>query len=223
MVVGPAGNKHWCLRYTRGGKAHEMGLGRVKVEGSLKGRTLAEARASAAAAHQLLAAGVDPIAERDANGLRSSDVPTFRSFAENFIVTHEPGWRAARTASAWRASLATFAYPVIGDLRVNEITIDHVLRIIQPLWGNKTETASRLRARIAAILDAAKARGLTGGDNPAAWRGGIKHLLPATAKVSQARHFAALPYAELPAFVQELRRPRRAVGPRVGIYDLMRC
>jgi integrase len=115
------------------------------------------------------------------------------------------------TGRSWSATLATYAYPELADLPVAAIGTGLVVRALQPIWATKPETASRDRGRIEAILDYAKAIGYRTGENPAAWKGNLAHALPARHRVRQVQHHPSLPYAELPAFMTELRaRPGRA-------------
>jgi integrase len=123
------------------------------------------------------------------------------------------GWRNAKHAAQWPSTLATYVYPVFGGLPVAAIDTGLVMKAIEPIWSNKPETASRVRGRIESVLDWARARGHREGDNPARWRGHLDNLLPKPAKAKQAalvqtgrgEHHAALPYADLPAFMAELR------------------
>ena len=138
---------------------------------------------------------------------------TFRDCAERYIEAHAKGWRNGKHRQQWRNTLETYAYPVIGDLPVAAIDTGLVMQIIEPIWTTKTETASRLRGRIESVLDWATARGYRTGDNPARWRGHLDKLLPTRSKVAPVKHHEALPYAELPAFMAELRsRPARRRG-----------
>ena len=123
---------------------------------------------------------------------------TFRQCAEQYIAAHRAGWRNVKHASQWTSTLSTFVYPVIGALPVQEVDTGLVLKCIEPIWNTKTETASRLRGRIEAVLGWATARGYRTGDNPAAWRSHLENLLPARAKVQAVEHHPALPYVEIP-------------------------
>jgi integrase len=130
---------------------------------------------------------------------------TFRQCAEAYIADHRAGWRSASHASQWVNTLATYAYPVIGDLPVAAVDVGLVLKILQPIWQVKTETASRLRGRIESVLDWAAALGYRSGENPALWRGRIANLLTSKRKLRQVRHLPALPYGEIGAFMAALR------------------
>jgi integrase len=129
----------------------------------------------------------------------------FRVCAEKHIAAHEAGWRNPKHRDQWKNPLAAYVYPVIGDLPVGEIDTGLVLKILEPIWTSKTETAGRVRGRLESVLDWAAARGYRGGENPARWRGHLDKLLPARTKVAKVRHHPAMPYAEMPSFMAELR------------------
>ncbi len=134
---------------------------------------------------------------------------TFRQCAERYIEAHRPGWSNPKHAAQWQSTLATYAYPVIGDIAVRKIngngSTDMILSILEPIWYTKTETASRLRGRIEQILDWAKAHDYREGENPARWRGHLDKLLPAKSKIAPVEHHPALPYADVPDFMKRLR------------------
>jgi len=135
---------------------------------------------------------------------------TFRQCAERYIEAHRPGWSNLKHAAQWPATLANYAYPVIGSVPVKKICAngdgtDLIMKVLEPIWYSKTETAARLRGRIEIILDWAKARGYRDGDNPARWKGHLDKLLPAKAKIAPVRHHAALPYTDIPDFMKKLR------------------
>ncbi len=204
LRVTEASTKSWVFRYTRQGKARDMGLGAVPDV------TLAKARKLAAEARELLRDGLDPIDTR--TGTRSTtraaraSAVTFQQCAEHYIEAKRAGWKNAKHAAQWGATLAQYAYPIIGNLSVADVTLPHILKIIEPIWTTKTETASRLRGRIQSVLDYATARGYRTGDNPARWTGHLKELLPAPGKVAKVEHHAALPWQEVGAFMAELRQ-----------------
>jgi integrase len=195
--------KSWIYRYMLRGKAREMGLG------SNNAVTLQQARAKAFECRQLRAEGIDPIdarkAAHDQARLDAAKVITFKKAAADYIAAHRAGWRNAKHGAQWGATLATYAEPIIGGLSVQAIDTGLVLRVLEPIWTAKPETASRLRGRIESVLDWAKVRGYRQGENPARWRGHLDKLLPARAKVRRVEHHAALPYADLPTFIATLR------------------
>jgi integrase len=135
---------------------------------------------------------------------------TFDKCAEAYISAHEVGWKNEKHRQQWRNTLGTYVSPVFGSISAQDVDTDHVLKVLEPIWSKKTETARRLRGRIEIILDWAKVRGYRAGDNPARWRGHLSHLLPARTKVRVVKHHAALPYTEIPAFVVELRKAEGA-------------
>lgn len=204
LRVTEAGTRSWVFRYTRQGKARYMGLG------AAPGVTLAKARTLAAEARELLREGLDPIdtrtGTRSTTRAASASAVTFRQCAEHYIEAKRAGWKNAKHAAQWGATLTQYAFPIIGTLSVQDVTLPHVLKILEPIWTTKTETASRLRGRIQSVLDYATARGYRTGDNPARWTGHLKELLPAPGKVAKVEHHAALPWQEVGAFMVELRQ-----------------
>jgi integrase len=220
--VTPRGNRSWLLRYYRNGRAKAMGLGPLHTV------SLAEAREKALAARKLILAGLDPMDERDKVAaearLNAARAITFRTAAERYIDAHRAGWKNAKHADQWMATLATYAYPVVGDLPVARIDVGHVMKVIEPIWAKKTETASRVRGRMESVLDWATARGYRSGDNPARWRGHLDKLLPARSKVQRVEHFAAMSYAQVPAFMRLLAKTPgvSALGLRFTILTAAR-
>lgn len=168
-----------------------------------------EARERAVTQRSALLRGLDPIEQREAEtrskALLAAKATTFADCACSYIESHKAGWRNEKHAAQWTSTLETYANPVIGALPVQNVDTPLILKILEPIWAAKPETASRLRARIENILDWAKARGYREGENPARWKGHLSQLLPALAKKSRVVHHAALPFAEVPAFVQKLR------------------
>ena len=203
LQVTGAGAKSWLYRFSLQGKAREMGLG------SLSAVSLSEARIKAGECRRLREEGVDPIearkVRREQAALDAAKSITFKEAAANYIASHRAGWRNEKHASQWENTLATYAEPVLGRVSIQAIDTTLVLKVLEPIWKTKPETASRLRGRIEAILDWAKVRGLRQGENPARWRGHLDHLLPARSKVRRVKHHAALSYAELPDFIAKLR------------------
>lgn len=195
--------KAWVYRFMMAGRARKMGLGDFDLV------SLKDARKKRDAAYGLVTDGVDPIDERTtrkaAHTAETAKVLTFKECAEGYIAAHRAGWKSVKHADQWAATLETYAYPVIGKLPVQMIETAHVMKIIEPIWKDKTETASRVRGRVEKILDRAKALRLRTGENPAAWRGHLDQLLPAKSQVSPVENHPALPYAELPGFMEKLR------------------
>jgi integrase len=203
LQVVAAGTGSWLLRYRHGGRRRDMGLG------SSRDVTLAEARQKATESRRLLASGVDPIEARRAQQAAAlasaAQAVTFKECARRYIEAHTPSWRNTKHAAQWPATLGTYAYPHFGSHAVGAVMTSDVLSALEPIWTKKPETASRLRGRIEAVLDYAKARGWRAGENPARWRGHLKNLLPARAKIARVQHHAALPYASVGDFTVALR------------------
>jgi integrase len=209
LLVKESGSRSWVYRFMLRGKSRDVGLGPAIGSGAV---SLAEARNLAAALRLKVKAGVDPLAERleaasaTVAAAQASKVAgiTFRAVAEAHIAAHSDGWRNAKHRQQWSSTLATYAYPVIGDLPVADVGTAHVLSILEPIWKAKPETAARLRGRIEAILDAAKARGYREGENPARWRGHVAQILPGRAHLSRGHH-KAMRYGELATFLVKVR------------------
>ena len=204
LQVSGANARSWIYRYTLHGHERRLGLG------SASAIPLKRARELAAEARRLRAEGIDPInnrrEQRNARLVEQAKAVTFRDCAEAYIATHEPSWKNAKHRQQWRNTLATYVYPLIGPLPVQAIDVTLVTKIIQPLWLQKTETASRVRGRIEAILDYATVHKYRQGDNPARWRGHLEEALPDRAKIAKPEHHAALPYDKVGAFMSDLRR-----------------
>lgn len=199
----------WIYRYERNGKKHDFGLGPALDV------TLAEARRKAAEARRLLHEGRDPLAEKRASRAALAPAITLATLGAEYIEAHQAGW-SAKHRNQWASSLASFVYPVIGGLSVDSIGVADVLRVLTPLWSEKPETADRVRNRLETLLDAAKARGLRSGDNPARWKGHLDHLLPRTSKLRTVEHFAAIDYHAMPEFMAGLREQS---GPAPAALD----
>jgi integrase len=190
----------WLFRYQIAGRSRAMGLG------ALADVTLAKARERAEELRVVVRGGVDPIQARAAQARAAAAeaaraaVPTFKVVAEEYVAAQRNGWKNEKHADQWTSTLAAYAYPAIGALPVDAVTTDHVLDILKPIWMTKAETASRVRGRLEAVLDAAKVRGWRSGENPARWSGHLALLLPRKAKVAKVEHHAALPWQQTPAF-----------------------
>lgn len=206
LRVSAAGTKSWVYRYAIAGRLHDMGLGPYPDV------SLAEARERVAAQRKLRLDGANPIAARKASRmaakLDAAKIMTFRQCAEAYIAAHQSGWRNPKHAAQWPATLGAYVYPVFGDLPVAAVDVGLVMKAVEPIWNAKPETASRVRGRVESVLDWATAREYRQGDNPARWRGHLENLLPKRSKVQRVKHHAALPYAELPSFMAELRQQK---------------
>ena len=194
------GKAYFVYRYRHGGKEREVSLGPFPE------LTLADARAKHADLRKrVLNDKADPLADKRAARTAPTAVPTFGDVADAYIETHEATWRNAKHRYQWRQTLTNYCGPI--RLKpVDQITTTDVLAVLEPLWSRAPETASRLRGRIQAVLDAAQAHGHIADDeaNPARWKGHLNKLLPRPAKLSRG-HQKALPYADVPGFVQRLR------------------
>ena len=210
LSIANDGGRKWVFLYRRNGRLREMGLG------SARAVPLGIAREKAAAARLLLSDRIDPLSKRQDEALS----PTFNECLEQFLASNEAGWRNEKHASQWRNTLKTYAEPVIGRLSVKEIDTHHVMKILDPIWATKTETASRVRGRIENVLDWASARGYRKGENPARWRGHLDKLLPRRSKVQKVQHHSALPYDEMAAFILELRK-REGMAARAMEFTIL--
>lgn len=204
LRVTSTGGKFWVYRYMLAGRRRDMGLGAVELF------PLAEARRRAIDARRLCADRIDPIEARQrtrqAGAAASAKALTFQACAERYIEANKAGWSSAKHADQWPKTLGAYVYPVFGDLPVQAVDVGLVLKAIEPIWTEKPETATRVRGRIEAVIDWATARGYRQGENPARWRGHLENLLPKKSKVRRIEHHAALPYADIGAFMVELRQ-----------------
>ena len=226
LLVRPTGARFWLFRYKpTGGKMREMGLGPASGQDAV---SLADARAKATDLRLMLRSGKDPLEERAKDAAEAAAQAqaaairqrTFKEVATALMDAKEAGWRNDKHRKQWRSTLDQFAFPVFGDMPVSEIGTDHIMDVLQPIWQRIPETASRLRGRIEAVLDFAKARKWREGENPAQWRGHLSHLLPAVSKVARVEHHAALPWAEMGAFMKELRQ-REATSARALEFAIL--
>jgi integrase len=211
LCVKPSGSKSWIFRYQLNGRRREMGLGCLDYLEPVR------ARAEAASLKSKLSAGVDPLDERAAleeaaaiqrkseQARQKKEAATFEAVAAQYIDNHRPSWQNVKHAQQWENTLRTYAYPIVGHMPVGEITTEHVVAILKPIWSTKSETASRVRMRIEAVLTAAKLLGLRSGDNPAIFKGGLEAILPPISKVRKVRHHPALPFEDAPQFMSQLR------------------
>jgi integrase len=204
LQVAPTGAKTWILRFQLAGRRRDMGLGSAAVF------SLAEARDRARAARRMVADGIDPIEARRATLAATRVVAakaiTFAECADRYIAAHRAGWKNPKHAAQWPATLAAYVHPVFGDLPVQAVDVGLVMKAIEPIWTVKPETAGRVRGRIESVLDWSTARGYRQGENPARWRGHLENLLAKRSKVRRVEHHAALAYAAIGVFMEELRR-----------------
>ena len=197
LQVTPSGSKSWIFRFTWNGKRREMGLG------SARDIPLREARDLAAENRQLVARGLDPMAQRPEAAPDEEEAPpakTFRMWAEEFLALHEEQWSNPAHRKQWRHTLRDYVYPHIGDLPTDAIDVAAVRRCLDPIWSSKTETADRVRGRIARILDYAQVNENSSRANPARWKGNLALVLPNPTAIAPVEHHPALPYADMPRF-----------------------
>ena len=203
LQITATGAKSWVYRFALAGRRRDMGLGAYPAV------SLTTARNLAAGARALAAAGSDPIAARDAERARqrvkAARGVTWDRAAAQFIEAHRPTWRNAKHAQQWANTLETYAGPVMKGLAMAEIDTGHVTRILDPIWHEKPETASRVRGRVERVLDWCKVRGYRAGENPARWRGHLDQVYPAKGKVRRVKHHAAVPIDSLPAVYARLK------------------
>ena len=204
LRVAEGGSKQWVFRYAVGTRDRDMGLGPVQT------LTLPEAREKAREARLLRLEGIDPIEAKRARmaALKAADARamTFKQCAEGFIRDNEASWTSARHRQEWVGSLVRLVYPTLGSLPVAAIDTPLVLKVLKPIWEKTPETASRVRGRIENVLGWATVHHYRAGDNPARWGGLLEHALPARSKIAKVEHHAALPYAEIGAFVAKLQQ-----------------
>ena len=234
--VRDANRRSWLLRFMFNGKGRWMGLG------PYPDISLGEAREEAAKGRRLVRQGTNPIEarRRERAKRRVAKVPQFRELAEDYLAAHEIAWSNPKHRYQWRQTLMEAA-DRFGDIPVAEIDTAAVLKVIEPIWRSKTETAGRMRGRIEQILDYAKVRGWRDGENPARWRGHLSKLLPPPNKITRVVHHPALPWQHIGTFMAELQaidavaafalrwtiltaaRTGEAIGARMSEIDLERA
>tara|TARA_R110000850_G_scaffold152858_1_gene276176 strand:- start:6558 stop:7826 length:1269 start_codon:yes stop_codon:yes gene_type:complete len=228
LKVSAPGIGSWFFRYKIGGKTRRMGLGKAGTANASNKDplTLAEASKAAMAPRTQLSNGLDPLEHRnDLQRQKDTASATFDSLAADYIAAHRVGWKNAKHGQQWENTLKTYASPVIGKLSPGSITTAHVLEVLnkEDFWAKKPETASRVRNRIELVLDAAKAKGLREGENPARWRGHLDKLLPRREKVQAVKHHTALPHSELPAFMALLADAEDTTAKAMQMTILTAC
>jgi len=218
LQVVESGARTWLLRATMGGKRRDMGLG------GFPDVTLAQAREKARAARRRLEDGVDPIEERrqarSALAAARAASKTFEDCVEGFMKAKESEWRNPKHRQQWQNTLDTYAGPVMGKLLVGDVMLAHVMKVLEPIWHEKTETATRVRGRIEQVLDWATVRGYRKGDNPARWKGHLDQLLAKPRKISKVEHHAAVPVDAVGAFLADLR-PMDGMGARALEFAIL--
>lgn len=225
LQVTPAGVKSWVYRYTIHGRTRSMGLGPARKV------AFDDVKKLSRKIRVLLDDGIDPLSERDrieqakanevarierikadehqqqqAKAAEQARRMTFRQCAVAFIESHRSGWKSDKHAAQWSSTLEAYAYPVLGDKAVADVDVSMVKEVIEPIWREKNETASRVRSRLEKVLGWATVHGYRSGENPARWSGYLSEIFPKRSAVREVEHHPALPYAELPAFMQLLEK-----------------
>lgn len=209
FYVKATGARSWVLRYQVQGRRRDLGLG------AYPDVTLAMARDRAAEARRLIAEGYDPIAKK-----QQAKPKTFKEAALELIESKRPGWKNAKHAAQWTATLDAYVFPKIGQMQVARVETADVIAALTPIWTTKPETASRVRQRIESVLDYATALGIRSGDNPARWRGHLDHLLPKPNKVRAVKHHPALPHPDIAGFMGDLAG-RNGVAARALAFTIL--
>ena len=204
LSVGKGNAKSWVLRIVVGAKRRDIGLG------GLKDVPLAKAREKAREARELVRSGQDPVIERkrarDALIKSQTRALTFQQCALQCYASKSSEFRNAKHKKDWIAALERHAFPKIGQMLINDIQLPDILRVLEPIWHTKTETATRVRQRIEVVFSWAIVSRYREGENPARWDGNLKEVLPNPSKIAKVRHHPALPWQEMGAFMAELRR-----------------
>ena len=221
LTITKSGSTSFAYRYQIKGTRRQIGLGAFCPSNN----TLAMARHKALNAQVNVRQGIDPIEQRtllskkkEADLIAQEETEamekaTFRTLALEYIKIHSPEWKNIKHKQQWKNTLSTYAFPFIGSMPVSEIETKHILKILNPIWSSKTETAKRVRTRMELILDYAKVNNWRSDSNPARWRGHLQTSLPSPTKIKKLKHHPALPYAELPKFMLELM-DQNGIGAR---------
>lgn len=220
LQVGNGQARSWILRAVVASKRRDIGVG------SYPALSLAAARVKAQQYRETIQQGQDPVAVKELarRALRTERARSVRfiDFAKLYLKSHAAGWRNPKHGAQWVSTLESYVYPVLGTMTLAEIETPAVLRVLQPIWHTKTETASRVRGRIEAILDAATAQGLREGPNPARWKGHLALTLPARSKIAPRQHQKAVPILEVPTFYRKVSE-LEGVGAVALRFLLLTC
>ncbi|MBB3523102.1 tyrosine-type recombinase/integrase [Rhizobium sp. BK456] len=217
-LVTKGGGRYWVFSYTYAGLRREMGLGPLHTVG------LADARDKAENARKLIRQGIDPLAAREEERADAPKLMTFGEYADAFVdaAVQAGRWRGAKTEARWRNLIENHAKPIRAK-SLGSIKTKDVIAVLNPIWGLKQETAEKLREVIERVLDAAKVEGHRVGDNPAAWRGHLEHLLHKPNELVGAEHHAALPHTEAAAFMKQLSEVRGVSARALELCILTAC
>ena len=212
LQVTRQGAKSWIFRYERAGVERYKGLGPLYLV------DLRSARAAALEARAQLARGIDPIA-----GCAPQESKTFDECMLAYLARHHARWASDKHRKQWKSTLRTYVSPSLGDLDVRLIDTAHVLHVLEPIWTNKTDTASRLRERIERVLAWAAISGYRAPENPARWRGHLQELLPPPSRLKKIRRHPSMPYPELASFIQHLRTKPGCAARALEMTILSAC
>jgi integrase len=219
QIIGAS--RVWVLRFMVLKKRRRMGLG------SFPQVSLAKARELAREAHTKGRAGIDPIDERRLNQQTAAAAAvkslTFSKAIERYIASHQSSWKNPKHHQQWENTLSQYAEPLLGQLKVSEITTAHVMQVLDPIWRTKTETASRLRGRMEQVLDWATVQGLRDGLNPARWRGHLDHLLPKPVRISPIKHHTAIPVEQAARSCAQIRMVQGMGSKALQLLILTAC
>lgn len=194
LRVSKSGSRSWSFMWTRNGHRDEFGMGPYPAV------TLSSARKQAAHFRELIANGGNP-----RNEMSKEAEPIFSECVRQFLENNQEGWSNEKHRAQWQMTLGPAYCGKIQNKRLSEIGLADVLAILRPIWTTKTETATRIRGRIERVLNFAKTKGWRDGENPAAWRGNLDNIFPKPTKLKNVKHHAAMPYADVPAFLTQLR------------------
>ena len=208
--------KSWLVRYQLNGKRREMGIG------TYPDITLSVARDIALDAKRQAKDGIDPILSRNRErrmiAQDNAASLTFKECAKKYIASHEASWSNPKHRQQWHTTLETYAFPYIGSMDVNDIELNDIMDVLEPIWSIKTETASRVRGRMEKILGWAIVRGHRKGSNPAIWKANLEMLLPMRSRIQSVKHHAALEFEDVPEFMEALRA---RIGPSAQALEFI--
>ncbi|MCA8927615.1 MAG: integrase arm-type DNA-binding domain-containing protein [Alphaproteobacteria bacterium] len=213
LRVEPNGSRFWVQRLTIHGKRRELGLGSPPLV------SLADAREAAFENKRIVRGGGNPLAEKQ----RQRDALTFQQAVEKYLASKLDEFRNEKHQKQWRSTLDTYARPALGELPVRSITMSDILRVLEPIWSTKTETASRLRGRIEAVLSWATVAGYREGDNPARWKGNLSEVLPKPARVARAGNHPAVALADMPRWWEDLQGRAGMAAQALQFLTLTAC
>jgi integrase len=218
LQVTPTGARSWILRTMVGAKRRDIGLG------GFPDVTLAMAREKAREAKEMIKHGIDPVEQRKAarGALMAAQAKgvSFDECARQFIKSKTVEFSNPKHAAQWTSTLRDYASPLIGRLTVAEVELAHIVKVLEPIWRTKTETATRVRGRIESVLAWATVSGYREGDNPARWKGNLDAVLPKPAKLKNVQHHKALPWQNMSDFMEKLRQ-RQGMAARCLEFTIL--